>query len=95
MLAILDHLVGATDKEVTIRSLAETFVFPGTGSGRSIEWKTSSSRRQTQRLVREAIAMTNGGYRKLLNGSIRGADRDDRHAGARPSVEAPIGDELV
>lgn len=78
MLAILDHLGGATDKAFTIRELAETVLFPGGRFGRSIEWKTSSSRRQTQRLAREAIDMANGGYRKLLNGQVRGTDRDVR-----------------
>lgn len=78
MLMILDHLGGAADRSITIRELAETVLFPGGGFGRSIEWKTSSSRRQTQRLAREAIDMANGGYRKLLNGQMRGTDRDVR-----------------
>jgi hypothetical protein len=78
MLAILDHLGGGADRSITIRDLAETVLFPERRFGRSIEWKTSSWRRQTQRLVSEAIDMANGGYRKLLNEGFKGADCDAR-----------------
>lgn len=78
MLTILDSLGRDLDRAITIRELAETSLFPGAMFGRSIEWKTSSWRRQTQRLVREALDMTNGGYRKLLSASPRSAKCDVR-----------------
>ncbi len=48
------------------------------GYERAIEWKTSSHRRQAQRLVAEARRMMATGYRDLLKGSMRPAlDSDD------------------
>lgn len=76
MLAILDRLLDGQGRLASIRELAEAIVFPCGTFGRSIEWKTSSWRRQTQRLVREAIALTNGGYRKLLYKSAKSAGHE-------------------
>lgn len=68
MLAVLDRIERADCDPITIRELAETIVYPRIELGRAIEWKSSSWRRQTQRLVAEARAMAGGGYRRLLQG---------------------------
>ena len=34
----------------------------------AIEWKSSAARRKANRLIRDALALMNGGYRKLLRG---------------------------
>jgi len=75
MLRILDCLVPADGHQPSIREIAMKAVFPWADFGRSIEWKASSARRQTQRLTNEAIYMAEGGYRNLLNGDIRLDDR--------------------
>ncbi|MDD3799486.1 MAG: DUF2285 domain-containing protein [Novosphingobium sp.] len=36
--------------------------------GRGNEWKSSAERRRTQRLIDEALALMDGGYRALLRG---------------------------
>ena len=69
LLAILDLLEAASPKQVTLRELAKALIYPGLKAGRAIDWKTSSHRRQTQRLVAEAHRMAAEGYRELLNPS--------------------------
>ena len=69
LLAILDLLEAASPKQVTLRELAKALIYPGLKAGRAIDWKTSSHRRQTQRLVAEAHRMAVEGYRELLNPS--------------------------
>ena len=66
LLEVLDHLIGSAGRPATLRDLAEKI---GNGADiklRAIDWKTSSQRRQTQRLVSEARRMCSHGYRDLL-----------------------------
>ena len=63
MVRALDgHLAGASYREI-----AQVLYGPGAIAGN--EWKTSSLRGQTIRLVRDAAVTMEGGYRKLLRGS--------------------------
>jgi hypothetical protein len=85
LLAILDRL----EQSATVRQIAHELVLPGLGYERAIEWKTSSHRRQAQRLIAEARRMMAIGYRDLLRGSMRpalfsepGDDRDFDDNGA-------------
>src|SRR2546426_2501093 len=39
--------------------------------GRGMEWKSSTERRRTQRLIGEALALMHRGYRNLLRGTLR------------------------
>ncbi len=78
LLAILDRLQQPSREPATVRQIAHELVLPGLGYERAIEWKTSSHRRQAQRLVAEARRMMATGYRDLLKGSMRPAlDSDD------------------
>lgn len=67
LLGILD-LLALTEGRATNREIATSVLYPRLAAGRAIEWKGSSERRQTQRLVREARYMMNEGYRGLLKG---------------------------
>jgi hypothetical protein len=69
LLAILDLLDDASPSHVPLRQVAKALIYPGMKIGRAIDWKTSSHRRQTQRLVAEAHRMAAKGYRDLLNPS--------------------------
>ncbi len=62
MLQALDlHLAGANYRAIAVAlGEADASVLSAT------EWKVSRARSATIRLVRAAIAMMNGGYRKLL-----------------------------
>lgn len=72
-LAILDRLDTASGASATIRAIAEEVVFPSrVFTTRAIEWKSSSVRRQTQRLVAAAKAMRDKGYRSLLYARLSG-----------------------
>lgn len=64
LLAILDAL-GRAPEGVTLRDIAGTLVYRGLSEQRAIDWKSSSQRRQTQRLVAEARRMSHG-YRNLF-----------------------------
>lgn len=65
---ILD-LVGVSGAEsLSTHELAFRRIYPGMTVSRGAEWKSSSHRRRTQRLIAEARAMMNGGYRALLAG---------------------------
>ncbi|WP_454597770.1 DUF2285 domain-containing protein [Qipengyuania sp. SM2507] len=66
LLAILDRLDHPSGAQPTMRQIASDLIYPGTSGGRAIDWKTSSRRRQTQRLVAEARHMRDEGYRALL-----------------------------
>lgn len=70
MLAILDRMDGSSPGGRTMRDIAAQILFPNAEPVRAIEWKTSSERRQTQRLVAEARRYMFGDYRTLLNGSM-------------------------
>ena len=82
LLAILDRLDPPSGEPATVRQIARDLTFPGQDYDRAIEWKSSSDRRQTQRLVAEARRMTTTGYRDLLTGSMRLASRTERCDGS-------------
>lgn len=65
---ILDLAVIPDGVRLTSHELARQRVYPGMTIGRGAEWKSSSQRRRTQRLIGEARAMMNSGYRALLAG---------------------------
>ncbi len=52
--------------DASYREIAEALF--GTDAVTRYAWKTSSIRGQTIRLVKDAIGMMRGGYRKLLRG---------------------------
>lgn len=66
LLAILDSLFLPDGRRRTLRQLAQTVIYPRSELGRAIEWKSSSERRHTQRLVSEAHHLMRDGYRALL-----------------------------
>ncbi|WP_341713066.1 DNA -binding domain-containing protein [Erythrobacter sp.] len=66
LLAILDRLGQAGGRGTTTRELAGELIYPHHALGSAIEWKSSSQRRQVQRLVAEARFMRDGGFRDLL-----------------------------
>lgn len=65
---ILDLAVIPDGVRLTSHELACQRIYPGMTIGRGAEWKSSSQRRRTQRLIGEARAMMNSGYRALLAG---------------------------
>jgi hypothetical protein len=71
LLNILDTMHRSDRRVATTRKVAQTVVYQNTDLGRAIEWKSSSSRRQTQRLINEAQFLVEGGYRWLLKGLMR------------------------
>lgn len=70
LLAILDRLDADNGPQATIRSVAVELVYRHMGGQSAALWKGSSQRRQTQRLLAEARALMNGGYRALLLGKL-------------------------
>ena len=86
MLRILDCIFEADGHVPSIRAIASRVVYPWADFGRSIEWKSSSERRQTQRLVNQARHMMNGGYRDLLKGRLR----PEASQGSRGSTVTPV-----
>jgi hypothetical protein len=72
MLAVLDRLGEDTNGPASIRTIATELAFPGADlAGRAIEWKSSSIRRQTQRIIANARWLRDGGYRHLLHGLMK------------------------
>ena len=71
MLRILDCISEPGSPPPSLKTIASKVVYPWADFGRTIEWKSSSERRQTQRLVAQARFMTNTGYRNLLKGGLR------------------------
>ncbi|HEV7334468.1 MAG TPA: DUF2285 domain-containing protein [Bosea sp. (in: a-proteobacteria)] len=65
LLSILD-LRG--ERQVTSHEVARCLIYPRLDVGRGAAWKSSPERRRTQRLIREAEALSAGGYRALLAG---------------------------
>ncbi|MBB3860886.1 hypothetical protein GGQ88_002155 [Novosphingobium hassiacum] len=63
LLRILDIMAvpGTSARDVAMQA-----IYQGQDFGRSAEWKGSSERRHTFRLIREARAMMTTGYRALL-----------------------------
>lgn len=71
MLAILDRLENADNSHCDSRAIAAELVFPGAElPRRAIEWKSSSLRRHTQRIVAASQMMRERGFRRLLYGQI-------------------------
>lgn len=70
LLRVADELAAVDAGEVSMRDIAMKTAYPWLIPGRSIEWKGSAERRQTQRLVSEARGLVEGGYRNLLRGSL-------------------------
>lgn len=87
LLAILDRLEQPSCEPATVRQITRDLLLPRIDYERAIEWKTSSHRRQAQRLIAEARRMMATGYRDLLKGSMRPAlssePSDDRGTGDR------------
>ncbi|WP_310531302.1 DUF2285 domain-containing protein [Novosphingobium sp.] len=71
MLRILDYLADNAGYPNPIREVSQLIVYPRTKFASAAEWKTSSERRRTQRLINEAKSLVNGGYRALLKGECR------------------------
>lgn len=71
LLTILDAMNRSDNGFATIREIAQTVVYRNADLGRAIEWKSSSYRRQTQRLINEARFLVEDGYRWLLKGLVR------------------------
>lgn len=68
LLGILDAVSGRGRAAVTTHEIARRLVYPGMTIGRGSQWKSSSQRRRTQRLIDEARALMHGGYLRLLRG---------------------------
>lgn len=66
MLQALDLHVQGSGKPLGLRGLAKHILRADVDHGRAIEWKTSSARRQVQRLVVDARRLVKDGYRELL-----------------------------
>ena len=66
LLAILDSKFLPDGRRRTLRQMAQTIIYPRSELGRAIEWKSSSERRHTQRLISEAHHLMRQGYRALL-----------------------------
>lgn len=71
LLAILDQIALAGAARATTYQIARTLVYPNIRFRNNAEWKSSSQRRQTQRLVDDAIKLMQDGYRVLLRGKTR------------------------
>lgn len=68
LLDILDMMKDRGHPEATTYDIARTLLYVDMGVGRGSDWKNSSERRRTQRLIEEAFALRDGGYRVLLRG---------------------------
>jgi hypothetical protein len=64
LLDIVDAL-GSQPQPYTY-DIAARFVYPRMTIGRGAEWKSSSERRRTQRLISEALELVDTGYLRLL-----------------------------
>lgn len=84
LLKILDRLSETEAGRPTIRTIAADIVYPRSSFGRTIEWKSSSERRQTQRLVSEAVLLMKSGYRNLLKGRAARLKSRDGQASQLP-----------
>ena len=66
LLAILD--LRDAERDIRSHEVARRLIYPRLAIGRGAEWKGSSERRRTLRLIAEAEALRAGGYRSLLAG---------------------------
>ena len=71
MLDILDFIQVCGANRPTIRDIAKEIVYPRHLLPRAIEWKSSTQRRATFRLVNHAVQMRATGYKTLLTGSLK------------------------
>lgn len=71
LLDILD-MTQASDGRPTSYEIARRLIYRNTTIGRGLEWKSSTERRRTLRLIRQAHRLMNGGYRTLLQGVVKG-----------------------
>ncbi len=70
LLAILDLF--QLGQDVSSFDVARQLVYPKSVLARGMEWKSSSERRRTLRLIEQARRLTHGGYRDLLMGVVKG-----------------------
>lgn len=70
MLRIIDYLNQEPARQAPVREVARRIVYPHSHFANAAEWKASSERRRTQRLIDEAKALTEGGYLSLLHGKM-------------------------
>lgn len=75
LLDILDALLVPDEARPSTHEIADRLIYPRLAIGRGAEWKASSERRRTQRLIDEALALMNGGYRALLQARSAGATK--------------------
>lgn len=68
LLDIIDMMKDREHPEVATYDIARTLLYVDMGVGRGTDWKNSSERRRTQRLIEEAFALRDGGYQALLRG---------------------------
>ena len=68
LLDIIDMAKDRDDPDATTYDIARTLIYRNMSIGRGIHWRNSSQRRRTQRLMEEAFALCDGGYRALLRG---------------------------
>lgn len=80
MLAILDLIDLSPGTPATVRQVAQEVTFRGMPRLRAAEWKASSQRRQTQRMIAEAEVMRDRGYLQLLLGKVSRAERSSASA---------------
>lgn len=66
LLAVLDMVNLPNGEAATTYMVARSLVYPHMHICSSAEWKSSSERRQTQRLIDDALTLMRGGYRALL-----------------------------
>jgi len=66
LLAVLDMVNLPGTEGATTHMVARQLVYPRMKDCSSAEWKSSSERRQTQRLIDEALTLMRSGYRALL-----------------------------
>lgn len=84
LLSILDRLRDTQRRPPSTREIARDLVYPGMQEMSALDWKTSSQRRQVQRLVVEARRMSASGFRDLLHGSSQARHRAGGQAGIEP-----------
>ncbi len=68
LLDIIDMAKDRDDPDATTYDIARTLIYRNMSIGRGIHWRNSTQRRRTQRLMEEAFALRDGGYRALLRG---------------------------
>lgn len=78
LLDILDAFDTRERGTITTYEIASRLIYRGMTIGHGDDWKTSSQRRRTQRLIEEAFALMEGDYLKLLNPDPAGATKVTR-----------------